>query len=312
MSKVVGLLVGIENTFPLPFLDVVNEKGKQDGIRAEMCALGGAAELEEPPRYAVIVDRISHEVPFYRAYLKSAALLGTAVINDPFWWEADEKFFECTLARKLGVAVPRTIVLPNKEYTPYIDPSRSLRNLSYPLDWEGFVHHTGLPAVLKPNTGGGWRDVYVVHTVEELIHAYDQTGQKTMILQQFIDWDDYVRCIVIGDDVLPFRYDPRRPFFDRYITDRPPEGDLRERAIADCRKLTQALGYDMDTVEFAVKDGVLYAIDFLNPAPDFDNFSIKDEGFDWVLHHMSELVLRYAKGEATPPWRGAYRWWRYV
>jgi hypothetical protein len=312
MSKVVGLLVGIENTFPLPFLDVVNEKGKRDGIRAEMCSLGGAAELEEPPRYAVIVDRISHEVPFYRAYLKSAALLGTAVINDPFWWEADEKFFECTLARKLGVAVPRTIVLPNKQYTPYIDPSRSLRNLAYPLDWEGFVRYTGLPAVLKPNTGGGWRDVYVVHTVEELIHAYDQTGEKTMILQQFIDWDDYVRCIVVGDDVLPFRYDPRRPFFDRYITDRPPEGELRERAIADCRKLTQALGYDMDTVEFAVKDGVLYAIDFLNPAPDFDNFSIKDEGFDWVLHHMSELVLRYAKGEATPPWRGAYRWWRYV
>jgi hypothetical protein len=68
----------------------------------------------------------------------------------------------------------------------------------------------------------------------------------------------------------------------------------------------------MDTVEFAVRDGVLYAIDFLNPAPDFDNFSIKDEGFDWVLHHMSELVLRYARGEASPPWRGAQRWWRYV
>ena len=312
MSKVVGLLVGIENTFPLPFIEVVNEKGAKDDIRAEMCSLGGAGELEEPPRYAVIVDRISHEVPFYRAYLKSAALLGTAVINDPFWWEADEKFFECTLARKLGVAVPKTVVLPNKEYIPYIDPSRSLRNLAYPLDWEGIVRYTGLPAVLKPNTGGGWRDVYVVGSTEELIHAYDQTGQKTMILQEFIDWHDYVRCIVVGDEVLPFRYDPRRPFFDRYVTDRPPEGELREQAITQARTLTQALGYDMDTVEFAVRDGVLYAIDFLNPAPDFDNFSIKDEGFDWVLHHMSELVLRYAKGEASPPWRGAQRWWRYV
>jgi hypothetical protein len=234
------------------------------------------------------------------------------VINDPFWWEADEKFFECTLARKLGVAVPKTIVLPNKEYIGYIDPDRSLRNLQYPLDWEAVVGYTGLPAVLKPNTGGGSRDVYVVGSLEELIRAYDQTGQKTMILQQYIDWDDYVRCIVIGEDVLPFRYDPRRPFFDRYVTDNPPEGELRERAIGDARTLTRALGYDMDTVEFAVKDGVLYAIDFLNPAPDFDNFSIKDEGFDWVLHHMSELVLRYARGEAAPPWRGEHRWWRYV
>jgi glutathione synthase/RimK-type ligase-like ATP-grasp enzyme len=312
MSKVVGLLVGIENTFPLPFLDTVNEKGAKEDVRAEMCSLGGAGELEEPPRYAVIVDRISHEVPFYRAYLKSAALLGTAVINDPFWWEADEKFFECTLARKLGVAVPRTVVLPNKEYIPYIDPSRSLRNLAYPLDWEGIVRYTGLPAVLKPNTGGGWRDVYVVGSIEELIHAYDQTGQKTMILQEFIDWQDYVRCIVVGEDVLPFRYDPRRPFFERYVTDHPPEGELRGQAVAQARTLTRALGYDMDTVEFAVRDGVLYAIDFLNPAPDFDNFSIKDEGFGWVLQHMSELVLRYARGEATPPWRGAQRWWRYV
>src|SRR4051812_46936482 len=108
----------MENTFPLPFLELVNDKGKSDGIRAELCLLGGADEYEDPPRRDVIVDRISHEVPFYRAYLKSVSLLSTTVINDPFWWEADEKFFECTLARKLGVAVPKTLVLPNKDYPP--------------------------------------------------------------------------------------------------------------------------------------------------------------------------------------------------
>ena len=100
------------------------------------------------------------------------------------------------------------------------------------------------------------------------------------------------------------RYDPERLFFDRYVVDRPVEGDLRERAIADALTLTRALGYDMDTVEFAVRGGTLYAIDFLNPAPDFDNFSIKEENFGWVLDRMSDLVLRYARGEATPPWRG--------
>jgi glutathione synthase/RimK-type ligase-like ATP-grasp enzyme len=311
MSKVVGLLVGIENTFPEPFIEVVNAKGKPEGISAELCVLGGTGELDEP-RHAVIVDRISHEVPFYRAYLKSASLLGTAVVNDPFWWEADEKFFECTLARKLGVAVPKTVVLPNKEYIPYIDPRRSLRNLQYPLDWESIVATTGLPAIMKPNTGGGWRDVYLVRSIEELVSAYDQTGQKTMILQEFIDWDDYVRCIVVGEHVLPIRYDPKRPFHERYRIDEPVEGKLRERAIADARTLTQALGYDMDTVEFAVKGDVLYAIDFLNPAPDFDNFSIKEDNFGWVLDHMSELVLGYTRGDAVPPWRGEHRWWRYV
>jgi hypothetical protein len=203
-------------------------------------------------------------------------------------------------------------VLPNKDYIPYIDPRRSLRNLQYPLDWESIAAYTGLPAIMKPNTGGGWRDVYLVRSLEELIISYDQTGQKTMILQEFIDWDDYVRCIVVGEDVLPIRYDPKRPFHERYRTDEPVEGKLRERAIADARTLTQALGYDMDTVEFAVKGDVLYAIDFLNPAPDFDNFSIKEHNFEWVLERMSDLVLAYARGERTPPWKGEHRWWRHV
>src|ERR671935_2847743 len=186
-EKLIGILVGRENTFPGPFIEAVNRKGAAKGVRAEMATLGGARELE-PQRYAVIVDRISHEVPYYRAHLKSAALQGTVVVNDPFWWEADEKFFECTLARELGVAVPKTVVLPNKEYLPDIDPKRSLRNLAYPLDWEGIVRYTGLPAVLKPNTGGGWRDVFIVGSIDELLRAYDGTGQKTMILQEFIGW----------------------------------------------------------------------------------------------------------------------------
>ena len=312
MSKRVGLLIGRENTFPGPFIESVNDRGRADGITAELAVLGGAREIEEP-QYAVIVDRISHEVPYYRAHLKSAVLQGTVVVNDPFWWNADEKFFECTLAWKLGVAVPRTVVLPNKDYIPDIDPQRSLRNLRYPLDWEAIVRYTGLPAVLKPNTGGGWKDVFVVGSIDELLRAYDTTGQKTMILQQFIDWEDYVRCICIGrEHVLPIRYDPRAPFHERYVIHRPVEGRLRERAIADARTLVNALGYDMDTVEFAVRDGTLYAIDFLNPAPDFDNFSIKEDNFRWVLDRMTDLVVRYAKGEARPPWRGEQRWWRFV
>ncbi len=311
MSRI-GLLVGMENTFPAPFLEAVNEKGRPDGITAELAVLGKVPEIEDEPRYAVVVDRISHEVGFYRAYLKSVALQGTVVINDPFWWEADEKFFECTLARRIGVAVPKTVVLPNKDPIPGVVPEKSLRNLQYPLDWEAILAYVGLPAVLKPNTGGGWRDVYIVHNLDELWRAYDQTGTKTMILQEFIDWEDYVRCIVIGGEVLPLRYDPHRPFFDRYVIDHPPEGWLRDRAIEDAFKLTDALGYDMDTVEFAVRDGQLYAIDFLNPAPDFDNFSIKEAGFAWVLETMTNLVLAYAKGERTPPWRGEYRWWRHA
>jgi hypothetical protein len=312
MNAKVGLLVGMEDTFPGPFLELVNERGRTLGVSAEMARLGGIPEVEEPPRYQVVVDRISHEVPFYRAYLKSAALQGTVVINDPFWWEADEKFFECTLARKLGVAVPRTVVLPNHSYVPFIDPQRSLRNLEYPLDWQRIVAYVGLPAVLKPNTGGGGRDVYMVGSLQELIEAYDRTETKTMILQERIEWKEYVRCLVIGEDVLVFRFDPTRPLGESYKTEDPPPEALRRLAAAQALTLTNALGYDMDTVEFAVRDGTLYAIDFLNPAPDFDSFSLKEEGFAWALDKMCQLVLNYATGVKQAPWQGKHRWWQFV
>jgi glutathione synthase/RimK-type ligase-like ATP-grasp enzyme len=306
------LLVGRENTFPEPFLDTVNRKGHEVGVRAEMAVLAGTQEYERPP-YAVLVDRISHEVPYYRAHLKSAALMGTAIVNDPFWWEADEKFFECTLARRLGVAVPRTVALPNKDYIPDVDREASLRNLVYPLDWEAILRYVGLPAVLKPNVGGGWKDVHIVNSLDELIAAYDQSGLKTMILQEFIAWEDYVRCLCIGrEHILPIRYDPKAEFFSRYVVERPPEPELRRRAVEQATRLVQALGYDMDTVEFAVRGGTLYAIDFLNPAPDFDNFSIKDEAFAWVVDRLSDLVIRYALGGAEPPGRQDYRWWKHV
>jgi hypothetical protein len=308
----VGLLVGRENSFPQPFLDTVNRNGRDFGVTAELAMLQGTSELEDSA-YAVLVDRISHEVPYFRSHLKSAVLMGTVAVNDPFWWEADEKFFECTLARKLGVAVPRTVVLPNKDYIRDIDPETSLRNLRYPLDWEAIVRYVGLPAVLKPNVGGGWKDVHVVDSLDSLMAAYDRTGLKTMILQQFIDWDDYLRCICIGrEHILPIRYNPKAEYMERYVVDRPPEGELRRRAVADATTLVQALGYDMNTVEFAVKDDVLYAIDFLNPAPDFDDFSIKEDSFAWVLERMSDLVIRYAVGAAEPPWRRDHRWWKYV
>ena len=292
MAKKIGLLVGMENTFPAPFLQAVNEKGAADGISAELVVIGKVTEFDVPPRYDVIVDRISHEVGYYRAFLKSAALNGTVVMNDPFWWEADEKFFECTLARHLGVAVPKTVVLPNKSYEAGIVPEKSLRNLQFPLDWDEIVAYTGLPAVLKPNTGGGWRDVYIVHSMEELLRDYDQTSTKTMILQEFIDWEDYVRCVVIGGEVLVFRYDPRRSFLRALRHRRPAAAVARGASHGGCSThspMPSATTWTRSSSPFATESCTPSTGSI--PRPDFDNFSIKEEGFSWVIDKMSDLVL---------------------
>jgi len=296
----IGLLVGRENTFPQPFIDAVNARNIP-GISAEFVRLGGTA-LDEPLPYRVIVDRISHEVPYYRCYLKSAALQGTVVINDPFWWGGDDKFLESHIARRVGVAVPKTVLLPNKEYVPDIG-SESLRNLQAPLDWDAMLDYVGRPAFLKPAIGGGWKNVYKVNDADELVRCYDETGQLQMILQEAIDFEQYVRCICLGRErVRVLRYDPSAPFHERYVLDDSYLAqDLRTRVEGDVLKLCRALGYDMNTVEFAVRDGIPYAIDFLNPAPDFDDFSIKQHNFEWVLETMSDLVISYARGNTEPP-----------
>jgi hypothetical protein len=298
----IGLMCGREYAFPPAFLDRVNQLGREHGITAEFVVLAGT-RMGEPAEYRVIVDRISHEVEYYRGYLKHAVLQGTYVINNPFWWTADDKFFNYAVASKLDVAIPKTVLLPQKGYPADVDilPA-SLRNLQYPLDWEGILDYVGRPAILKPFSGGGWKHVYKVHDVGELIAAYDQTAPYCMTVQEFIDFGQYVRCFTFGkSDILPVRYDPRER---RYIVDHKYLSDeLGARVVRDARTINEALGYEMNTIEFAVQDGVPYAIDFLNPAPDFERDRITPHYFDIVVDKMARLVIdRALSGAVTNPW----------
>ena len=298
----IGLLCGREYAFPPAFLERVNQLGAAHGITAEFVKLTGT-KMGEPSGYQVIVDRISHEVEYYRAYLKHAVLTGAYVINNPFWWTADDKFFNYAVAQKVGVAVPKTIVLPQKSYPADMDlTAESLHNLGYPIDWDALLDYVGRPAILKPFSGGGWKHVYKVNTREELIAAYDVTGPYCMTLQQFIHFDQYVRCFTFGKtDITPVRYDPheRRYLVEHeYLT---PE--LGARIVKDAQTLNTALGYEMNTIEFAVEDGVPYAIDFLNPAPDFERDRITPHYFEMVVEKMAHLVIdRALTGHPSQSW----------
>ncbi|HUR19415.1 MAG TPA: hypothetical protein VMZ90_01320, partial [Vicinamibacterales bacterium] len=161
MPGVIGVLFGMEESFPPALVERINGMGVP-GVSAEFVNIGGV-RMDEPARYRVIVDRISHDIPFYRAYLKNAALSGAAIINNPFWWSADDKFFNYALAQRLGVAIPPTVVLPHKQYPPGTT-DKSMRNLQYPLNWEDVFAYVGFPAFLKPFDGGGWKDVYQVRS----------------------------------------------------------------------------------------------------------------------------------------------------
>lgn len=294
-KKKIGILFGKESTFPEAFVDRVNSKNhpnvQAEFVHVEEVVQGKATE------YAVILDRISQDVPFYRSFLKSAAITGTHVINNPFWWSADEKFFNNCLAEELGIPVPKTVLLPSKDM-PDDTSAESFRNLKYPLDWAGIVDHLGgFPVYMKPHAGGGWKSVYKVRNQEEMFKAYSETGRLVMMIQEEIQFDAYFRCYYLGGDrvrIMP--YEPRNPHHLRYLKDPIVTDQKLLQTIHDyVIKLNHGLGYDFNTVEFAIRDGIPYAIDFCNPAPDADLHSVGSENFEWIVENAALMAIDYAE-----------------
>jgi glutathione synthase/RimK-type ligase-like ATP-grasp enzyme len=294
----VGVLRGRENSFPDALIAKVNSMGK--GVKAEFVHLGGT-KLNERVPYRVIVDRMSHEVPYYAVYLKMAALQGTYCINNTFWRSADDKFFGYAAAEKVGIASPKTVVLPNRAYADDVT-AESLRNL-WPTDFSMYLDYVGTPCILKPAFGGGWKNVHKVHSLDELMHHYDESGTLTMMLQEFIAWDTYVRIPTIGRRwARAIRYDPAPLAAGGYNQDydalpRP----LRDRSEELSLELNRLLGYDMNAIELAVKDGRYYGIDLTNYTPDLDYRSLKDAHFPWAVEKMATFAIEKAlSSESTP------------
>jgi hypothetical protein len=303
----IGILFGMERQFPPALVERINQLGKGEVV-AEPVRVGLVLQ-DEPPPYDLILDRISHEVPFYRTYLKVAAARGTRIVNNPFWWSADDKFLGNVIALQAGVAVPRTVLMPHKQHPPNTR-SESFSNLESPLDWDALFDYLGFPIFLKPAYGGGWKDVYRIEHPAEFFTAYDQSRDLTMMAQEGIAFSEYFRCYALGRErVRLMPYDPGAPFERRYIRDgRPIAPALRDRLERDCLALCRALGYDFNTLEFAVRDGVPYAIDFMNPAPDCDRFSVGDDNFEWVVANSAELLIRFARDPGPLELTGDWPW----
>lgn len=293
--KKIGILFGQERSFPHALIDHINAKNV-DGIKAEPVLIDKVVQAA-PSDYAVIIDRISQDVPFYRAFLKNAAISGTAVINNPFWWSADEKFFNNALSEKVGVPVPKTVLLPSKDH-PADTSAESFSNLNFPLDWEGIFEYVGFPAFMKPFAGGGWKNVYKLDNADDFFRSYNETHQLVMMLQEAIDFNAYFRCYCIGGKhVRIMHYEPRNPHHLRYAAHFDISEEMEKMLEEYVLRLNQALGYDFNTVELAIRDGVPYAIDFCNPAPDADLHSVGQDNFEWVVDTAANYAIERAQAQ---------------
>ncbi|PZX63670.1 ATP-grasp domain-containing protein [Hydrotalea sandarakina] len=306
--KKIGILFGKERSFPQAIIERINHK-QIDDIIAEPVLISKVMQGEDSG-YTVIIDRISQDVPFYRAYLKNAALCGTAVINNPFWWSADEKFFNNCLATKINVPVPKTVILPSNSL-PDDTSDASFANLVYPLDWESIFQYVGFPAYMKPFAGGGWKHVFKLKNEEDFFEKYNTTGQLVMLLQEEIIFEEYYRCYCIGGKyvrIMP--YEPRNPHHLRYEAHFNPSPQLLQEMTDIVIRINQYLGYDFNTVELAVRNGIPFAIDFCNPAPDADKASVGEENFEWVVETAANFAIERAQTQL--PGRDNLTWGEFV
>jgi len=295
--KKIGLLFGLENSFPQAVIENINNRGLMDIIAESM--LVDEVIQGEDNNYSVIIDRISHEIPFYRSYLKNAIMSGTTVINNPFWWSADDKFFNNAVATKLGIPVPKTILLPAKQQN-FNTISASYKNLKFPMDWEKCFSHIGFPAYLKPYNGGGWRNVFKIKDENDFFEKYNNSGTEVMMLQEEIIYEDYFRCYCIGrKEVKIMEYEPQNPYHLRYINSNEPISfDLKQTLINYTLALNNELGYDFNSVEYAIRNGIAYAIDFFNPVPDADLLNVGLNNFNWVVEKISDFAIKKAQNES--------------
>ena len=292
-KKLVGFIIGREHEMPDAVMRLLNEG--YDGIQAEMVKMGGTFFDEIIP-YDVIIDRMSHEIPYYHAYVKYAALGGCYVINNPFVWANDTKFFAGALMRKFGIKMPRTAVLPNKDIATDTVPD-SFRNLKYPMDWQAIIDYIGSPAIFKDVRSGGRRFAHRVNNVDELIQRYDESGTRTMILQQVIESDLQYHVVVVGGEktlLMPYSLST-----GRYSEENDQPNDvLAERMAEIALKIADVYGYEINMTEFVRQNDDLYLINATNPSPLIGRDLMTETQFDWLCREIADLAARRA---ADPP-----------
>lgn len=318
MPKRIGLLVGDQAALT----EAIRARCKRHpDIECQRVLIGVTGE-RHISRYDVIIDRLSSRVPHYRAFLRASVLAGVRVINDPLATSADDPFFALSLAARLGVNVPRTVLLPQKSYDFSIISNNSLQNLEFPLKWNvvgDYVHYpcllrsAGRPARVRPR---------LVHSEGDLVAAFDQSGGDLVMAQQYFEGARAVRALcVAGEHVVLLTRGPSTPgrgLATDWSMVEAADGDgpagplpppLRERIARDTRSLARALGYELCAAHFAVYEGRAYLVRAPDPEPQLDPERITPRAFAVVMDHVTDLAVALARGEPRPSsnhlWRQA-------
>jgi len=291
VTRRIGLSLGADECWPICYEDILEELDLALPIGGETVRFGVARlgidpfSLTHPSKYDLVIDRLTHWYSTSREWIKKAVLMdGVYVFNNPWSVQSMEKQTSYCAMMRLGLPIPQTWLLPPKEYDDKPDLAATLARYANLFDLEDVGKAVGYPCFMKPYDGGGWVGVSRIDDLEQLREAYDKSGKFVMHLQQGVDpYDDFVRCVGLGPQVRMVRYDPSQPLHLRYRKDRdflPAE----QAALLEDITLTinSFFGWDFNSCESLLSDGVWRPIDFANPCPDSQVTSLHIH-FPWLV-----------------------------
>jgi hypothetical protein len=287
----IGLSLGADLCWPICFEEILKRLDLAlpiDGDTVRFATERVTIEpfdLQQPVRYDVVLDRLTHWYHTSREWIKKAVVMNDLyVLNNPWSIQSNEKHTSYCAMMRLGFPIPDTWLLPPKEYDPAADLQVTLDRYARLFDLGEIGDKIGYPMFVKPYDGGAWVGVSRVETAEELRRAYDASGKRIMHLQAAIEpFDLFVRTLAVGPQVHVMRYQPSAPLHERYEVAFDFVSAEEWQTLANmCLTINAFFGWDFNSCETLRKGGVFHPIDFANACPDSQVTSLHYH-FPWLV-----------------------------
>ena len=287
----IGLSLGADICWPICYeslleqLDLNIRYGRDNvGVKCERLTIE-PFNLQQPVKYDVVIDRLTHWYSVSREWIKKAVVLNDLyVYNNPWSLQANEKHTSYAAMLRLGLSVPETWMLPPKAYENQDDLEVTLQKYARMFSLDEIGEKIGYPFFMKPYHGGGWKGVSKIDNAADLHKAYDESGTDVMNLQgAVLPYDHFVRCVGLGPQFRIVNYDPSAPLHDRYRMEQGFLSTEDEEELIDIGlTINSFFGWDFNSAESLLKDGVWHPIDFANACPDSQVTSLHYH-FPWLI-----------------------------
>jgi hypothetical protein len=295
LIKNIGLSLGADLCWPAAFeellkrLDLnINYKGNDISYTCERVSVE-PYDLQYKPKYHMVLDRVTHWHPISREWVKKIILMDDVyVLNNPWSIQSMEKHTSYCAMMRLGMPIPKTVMLPSKEVsTDHPDMKVTVNRYNRLFSMKKIGETVGYPAFLKPYDGGGWVGVRCVKNLDELNEAYDKSGARVNHLQAGVkDWDVFVRGLGVGPQVNVIKYNPEAPLHGRYEVDfNYLEAEDWKRAVQTTRIINAFFNWDYNSCEMLRSASILHPIDFANACPDSQVTSLHYH-FPWLVKSL--------------------------